>query len=107
MCACLVTQSYLTLCNPMDYSLPGSSVHGDSQRPGKRQRLLTPLYLGFHYTTSSTAVDAENTRQGSQTITRLRRNLRVSRRQRERERESERESWDRLAMSAVSLGRRA
>ena len=30
---CLVTQSCLTLCNPMDYSLPGSSVHGDS--PGK------------------------------------------------------------------------
>ena len=23
-----VTQSYLTLCNPMDGSLPGSSVHG-------------------------------------------------------------------------------
>ena len=29
----LVTQSYPTLCNPMDCSLPGSSVHGDS--PGK------------------------------------------------------------------------
>ena len=27
---CLVTQSCLTLCGPMDYSLPGSSVHGDS-----------------------------------------------------------------------------
>ena len=26
-------QSYLTLCDPMDCSLPGSSVHGDS--PGK------------------------------------------------------------------------
>ena len=26
-------QSYLTLCNPMDCNLPGSSVHGDS--PGK------------------------------------------------------------------------
>ena len=25
---CLVTQSHPTLCNPMDYSLPGSSVHG-------------------------------------------------------------------------------
>ena len=24
----LVTQSYLTLCDPKDYSLPGSSVHG-------------------------------------------------------------------------------
>ena len=27
----LVVQSCLTLCNPMDYSLPGSSVHGMSQ----------------------------------------------------------------------------
>ena len=25
---CLVTQSYPTLCDPMDHSLPGSSVHG-------------------------------------------------------------------------------
>ena len=33
-CVCvLVDQSCLTLCNPMDCSLPGSSVHGDS--PGK------------------------------------------------------------------------
>ena len=30
---CLVTQSCLTLCDPMECSLPGSSVHGDS--PGK------------------------------------------------------------------------
>ena len=30
---CLVSQSCLTLCDPMDYSPPGSSVHGDS--PGK------------------------------------------------------------------------
>ena len=28
---CLVTQSCLTLCSPMDYSLPCSSVHGISQ----------------------------------------------------------------------------
>ena len=33
VCVCLVTQSCPTLCNPMDYSLPDSSVHGDS--PGK------------------------------------------------------------------------
>ena len=32
-CHCLVAQLCLTLCNPMEYSLPGSSVHGDS--PGK------------------------------------------------------------------------
>ena len=30
---CLVAQSCLTLCDPMDCSSPGSSVHGDS--PGK------------------------------------------------------------------------
>ena len=31
VCAvCLVTQSGPTLCNSMDCSLPGSSVHGDS-----------------------------------------------------------------------------
>ena len=30
---CLVTQSCLTSCDPIDCSLPGSSVHGDS--PGK------------------------------------------------------------------------
>ena len=33
MCARLVSQSCLTLCDPMDYSLAGSSLHGDS--PGK------------------------------------------------------------------------
>ena len=27
---CLVTQSCLTLCNPMDCGQPGSSVYGDS-----------------------------------------------------------------------------
>ena len=27
---CLVTQSCLTLCSPMDFSPPDSSVHGDS-----------------------------------------------------------------------------
>ena len=30
---CLVAQSCLTLCDHIDYSLPGSSIHGDS--PGK------------------------------------------------------------------------
>ena len=32
-----VTQTYLTLCDPMDYNLPGSSVHGDSS--GKNTRV--------------------------------------------------------------------
>ena len=30
ICMCLVAPSCLTVCDPMDYSLPGSSVHGDS-----------------------------------------------------------------------------
>ena len=34
---CLVTQLCSTLCNPKDYSPPGSSVHGDS--PGKNTGL--------------------------------------------------------------------
>ena len=33
VCACSVTQLCPTLCDPMDCSLPGSSVHGDF--PGK------------------------------------------------------------------------
>jgi len=33
MCECLVAQLCLTLCDPMDCSPPGFSVHGDS--PGK------------------------------------------------------------------------
>ena len=41
-------QSCLTLCNPMDYSLPGSSVHGHS--PGKNigvgcQSFLQGIFL--------------------------------------------------------------
>ena len=30
ICLCLVTQSCLTLCDPMDCSPPGLSIHGDS-----------------------------------------------------------------------------
>ena len=28
VCVCSVVQSFLTLCNPMNYSSPGSSIHG-------------------------------------------------------------------------------
>ena len=35
MHACSVTRLCLTLCNPMDRSPPGSSVHGISHFPGK------------------------------------------------------------------------
>ena len=38
MCA----QSCLTLCDPMDYSLSGSSVHGDS--PGKNTGLFEGIF---------------------------------------------------------------
>ena len=31
VCVCLLIQSFLTLCDPMDCSLPGTSVHGISQ----------------------------------------------------------------------------
>ena len=31
MCVCVSAQSYLTLCNPMDYSPSSSSVRGTSQ----------------------------------------------------------------------------
>ena len=41
---CLVTLLYLTLCEPMDYRLPGSSVDGDS--PGKNTGVgATPSLL--------------------------------------------------------------
>ena len=36
-CVCLAAQSCPTLCNPMDCSSPGSSVHGDSS--GKNIRV--------------------------------------------------------------------
>ena len=39
---CLVTQSCLTLCNSMDCSLPGSSVHGILQA-----RLLEWVAISF------------------------------------------------------------
>ena len=31
-CCCLVAKLYPTLCDPMEYSLPGSSVHGHSRQ---------------------------------------------------------------------------
>ena len=37
---CLVAQSCPTLCDPMDYSPPGSSLHGDS--PGRNTG------MGYH-----------------------------------------------------------
>ena len=42
---CLITQSCPTLCDPMDCSLPGSSVHGDS--PGKNASITSPIHTGY------------------------------------------------------------
>ena len=41
-CNVLITQSCLTLCDPMDYSLPGSSVHGVLQ-----ERILEWVAIPF------------------------------------------------------------
>ena len=42
---CLVTQSCPALCNPMDCSLPGTSVHGNS--PGKNTGVSFHSYSGI------------------------------------------------------------
>ena len=42
VCMCALTQSCLTLCDPMDYSTPGSSVHGIFQG-----RLLEWVAISF------------------------------------------------------------
>ena len=74
VCAKLL-QSCPTLCNPMNHSLPGSSVHGDS--PGKNTgvgchaflqgifltrgsnlHLLSPALAGSFFTTSATWEDS-------------------------------------------------
>ena len=41
-CCCSVAKSCLTLYNPMDYSLPGSSVHGIAQA-----RMLEWIAISF------------------------------------------------------------
>ena len=45
MNVCLVTQSYLTLCDSMDFNPPGSSVYGDS--PGKNTGVVSMLSSGW------------------------------------------------------------
>ena len=45
---CLVTQSYSTLCDPMDCSPPGSSVHGDSPVSNPGSGLPCPLPGALH-----------------------------------------------------------
>ena len=51
----LVTQLYLTICDPMDCSPPGSSVHRDS--PGKNMgRVAMPSSRGSSQTRNRTRV---------------------------------------------------
>ena len=51
----LVAQSCLTLCNPMDYSLPGSSVHGISQT-----RILEWVAISFSWDLSDPGIEPES-----------------------------------------------
>ena len=70
-CLCCVLKSCLTLCDPMDCSLPGSSVHGvlqaeilewiampsarrSSQPRDRTQSLPSPALAGGFFTTSAT-----------------------------------------------------
>ena len=51
LCAllCLVTQSCPTLCNPVNYSQPGSSVHGDSPGKSKSIRSVFCWFVWFFF----------------------------------------------------------
>ena len=77
MCACLVTQSCPTLCDPMDCSPPGFSVHGilqakywsglpfpslgDLPDPGvEPASLISPALAGEFFTTCTTWEAHEN-----------------------------------------------
>ena len=55
---CLVTQSCLTLCNPMDCSLPGPSVHGDS--PGKNTGVGCPALLQGIFPSQASHIQADS-----------------------------------------------
>ena len=54
VCVCLVAQSCLTLCDTMDYSLPGSSDHGISQA-----RILECVAISFPSWTHISYVDRQ------------------------------------------------
>ena len=57
----LVTQSCPTLCNPMDYSLPDSSVHEDS--PGKNTRVGCHFLFQGIFLTQGSNLDLLHCRQ--------------------------------------------
>ena len=48
MCVCSVAQSCLTLCNPLDYNLPGASVHGILRQESWSGVLFpSPLFISY------------------------------------------------------------
>ena len=58
---CLVAQSFLTLCDPVDSRLPGSSVHGDS--PGKNTGVGCHAFLQGIFSTQGSKPDLPHCRQ--------------------------------------------
>ena len=58
---CLVAQSCPTLCDPMDCSLPGFSVHGDS--PGKNIGVVCCAILQMIFPTQGSNPGLPNCRQ--------------------------------------------
>ena len=60
-CLCLVVQSYLTLCNPMDRNLPGSSVRGGSL--GKNTGMGCHALLQGTFSTQGSNPGLQNCRQ--------------------------------------------
>ena len=58
---CLVTQLCLALCDPMDYSPPGSTVHGDS--PGKNTGMGCHALLQGIFPTQESNPDLPHCRQ--------------------------------------------
>ena len=61
---CLVAQSCLTLCNPMDCSSPGSLVHGDS--PGQNTGVGCHVLLQEIFPTQVSCIIVSATREAIQ-----------------------------------------
>ena len=49
MCVCLVTPSCPSLCNPLDYSPPGSSVHGIFQAKIQKKKKIVFVWNGLPF----------------------------------------------------------
>ena len=62
-CCCLVTKSYPVLCDPIDCSLPGSSVHGISQA-----RILECVAIFFSRVSSQPRDQTHVSRMGKQVL---------------------------------------